>query len=53
MNHDKQKTPKKQISFLIDERLFRDFHSKLKRQSKSLTLFFQNVIKEYLAKKIS
>jgi len=31
--------------------MFREFTAKLKRESKSLTLFFQNVIKEFLDKK--
>lgn len=41
----------KQISFRVSDKLLRLFKEKLKRESKSLTLFFQNTIKEYLEKK--
>jgi len=39
---------KKKIYFRIDEETYKKFKDKLKKESKSMTLFLQNLIKEYL-----
>lgn len=42
----------KQIAFRIDEETFIKFKQKLKKESKNMTLFFQNLVEEYLKKEI-
>jgi hypothetical protein len=46
----KSKDAQHQISFRISKKLAFDFKDKLKRESRSVTLFFVNAIKDYLAK---
>ncbi len=41
---------KKQICFRIDEKIFKQLKIKLKKESKSLTLFLQNLIEKYIEK---
>jgi hypothetical protein len=50
-DEDKGNNIFKQVGFRIEEKLYKDFTAKLKRESKSLTLFFQNMIKEFMQKK--
>jgi len=42
---------KKQISLRLDEKLLAELKAKLSKESKSLTLFLINVIRDYVAKK--
>jgi sRNA-binding regulator protein Hfq len=41
----------KKICIRIDEEMLKKFQEKLKRESKSMTLFLQNAIKDYAEKK--